>query len=387
MARKNKEQTEEPIITNSKHDELADVLAQSLNKKFKKEGKVAYFLDGSEDTPTDLTEWISTGSSLLDLAISNRPNGGIPVGRITELTGLEASGKSLLAAHLLANTQAKGGLAVYIDTENAMNEEFLRAIGIDVSKMLYIQLEAVEDIFEVIENIIYKIKESNNDRLVTVVVDSVAAATTKQEQSADYDKDGWATSKAIILSKAMRKITQLIGRQRVALIFTNQLRVKLGVSFGDKYTTSGGKAIGFHASCRLRLKAAGQIKAKVNGFEQVIGVKTKAKVVKNRMGPPLREAEFHILFESGVDDFGSWLQVLKDYNKIVQGGSWYTWTSEKTGEEIKFLSKDFEAKVLDNPEYKEEIYNTICDTLIMSYKTDDIGIDDIEVGIDDVPNG
>lgn len=385
MARNKKEQ-EETIISNSKHDELADVLAKSLNEKFKKEGKVAYFLDGSEDTPTDLTEWISTGSSLLDLAISNRPHGGIPVGRITELTGLEASGKSLLAAHVLANTQKKGGLAVYIDTENAMNEEFLRAIGIDVSKMLYIQLEAVEDIFEVIENIIYKIKESNKDRLVTIVVDSVAAATTKQEQSADYDKDGWATSKAIILSKAMRKITQLIGRERVCLIFTNQLRVKLGVSFGDKYTTSGGKAIGFHASCRLRLKAAGQIKAKINGIEQVIGIKTKAKVVKNRMGPPLREAEFHILFESGVDDYGSWLQVLKDHNKIKQTGSWYEWTSAITGEELKFLSKDFESKVLANPEYKTEIYDIIANTLIMSYKIDNIGIDDIEVGDGDVPN-
>ena len=133
-----------------RNDDLAGVLADSLNKKFK-DYKVAYFLDGTEDTPTDLTEWISTGSSILDLAISNRKNGGLPVGRITELTGLEASGKSLLAAHVLANTQKAGGLAVYIDTENAMNEEFARCIGIDVSKMLYIQLETVEDIFEVMK--------------------------------------------------------------------------------------------------------------------------------------------------------------------------------------------------------------------------------------------
>jgi len=382
MARKEKEQPEL-----SKHDELANILADSLNKKFKKEGRVAYFLDGSEDTPTDLTEWISTGSSLLDLAISNRPEGGIPVGRITEITGLEASGKSLVAAHLLANTQKKGGLAVYIDTENAMNEEFLRAIGIDVSKMLYIQLEAVEDIFDVMENIIYKIKESNKDKLVTIVVDSVAAATTKVEQAADYEKDGWATSKAIILSKAMRKITQLIGRERVALVFTNQLRVKLGVSFGDIYTTSGGKALGFHASCRLRLKAVGQIKAKINGFEQVIGIKTRAKVVKNRMGPPLREAEFHILFESGIDDYGSWLQVMKDYNLVAQGGAWYTYVDESTGEEIKFLSKDFESKILNDEDRKQSIYDKITSELVMSYKTENLGIDDVEVGNDDVPIG
>lgn len=383
MARK--VNTEEQVV--SKQDELANILAESLNKKFKKDGKVAYFLDGTEDTPTDLTEWISTGSSLLDLAISNRPNGGIPVGRITELTGLEASGKSLLAAHLLANTQEKDGLAVYIDTENAMNEDFLRAIGIDLEKMLYIQLEAIEDIFDVIENIITKVKESNKNKLVTIVVDSVAAATTKVEQAADYEKDGWATSKAIILSKAMRKITQMIGRERVALIFTNQLRVKLGVSFGDIYTTSGGKAIGFHASCRLRLKAVGQIKAKINGFEQVIGIKTRAKIVKNRMGPPLREAEFHILFESGIDDYGSWLQVMKDYGLIAQGGSWYTYTDTETGEQIKFLSKDFVSKILNDPSRKQKIYDKICNELVMSYKADNIGIDDVEVGDGDVPIG
>tara|TARA_R110001599_G_scaffold1706_5_gene8484 strand:- start:36490 stop:37614 length:1125 start_codon:yes stop_codon:yes gene_type:complete len=368
-----------------RNDDLAGLLADSLNKKFKSY-KVAYFLDGSEETPTDLTEWISTGSSILDLAISNRKNGGLPVGRITELTGLEASGKSLLAAHVLANTQKKGGLAVYIDTENAMNEEFARCIGIDVSKMLYIQLETVEDIFEVVENIITKVRESDKDRLVTIVVDSVAAATTKVEQSDDFDQTGWATQKAIILSKAMRKITQMIGRQRVCLVFTNQLRVKLGAMFGDPYTTSGGKAIGFHASCRLRLKAAGQIKTKIAGKDQVIGIKTKAQVVKNRMGPPLRTAEFNILFDSGIDDYGSWLQIMKDNNLVSQGGSWYTYTDSVTGEVIKFMSKEFVDKILSDPERKARLYDEICESMVMDYKTDQIGIDDLEIGNDDVPN-
>lgn len=382
MARKSKQQKQ----TIAERDALAGIIADSLNKKFKSM-KVAYFLDGAEETPTDLTEWVSTGSSLLDLAISNRPNGGIPVGRITELTGLEASGKSLIGAHLLANTQKQGGLAVYIDTENAMNEEFARAIGIDIKSLLYIQLEAIEDIFEVIENIIMKIRESDNDRLVTIVVDSVAAATTKVEKEADFEKDGWATSKAIIISKAMRKVTQLIGRQRICLVFTNQLRVRLGVSFGDPYTTSGGKALGFHASCRLRLKAAGQIKAKVDGKEQVVGIKTKAQVVKNRMGPPLRTAEFQIFFDRGIDDYGSWLQVMKDYNLLQQGGSWYTYTDKVTGEQIKFMSKEFEDKILNDPDRKERIYQSICEALTMSYKSDDIGIDDVEIGNDDVPIG
>lgn len=367
-------------------DDLAGTLADTLNKKFS-DVKVAYFLDGTEETPTDLTEWISTGSSLLDLAISNRPNGGIPVGRITEITGMEASGKSLISAHLLANTQKKDGLAVYIDTENALNEEFARAIGIDVSKMLYIQLETVEDIFEVIESIIMKVRESSKDRLVTICVDSVAAATTKLEQAADYEKDGWATAKALVLSKAMRKITQLIGRQRICLVFTNQLRQKLGVSFGDPWTTSGGKALQFHASCRLRLKGMGQITTKVNDKKQCIGIKTRAQVVKNRMGPPLKTAEFDIRFESGIDDIGSWLALMKEYKMVKQGGSWYTYTDTDTGEEIKFMSKEFESKITDDERLKTQIYDRICNAVIMAYKTDDIGIDDIEIGNDDIPNG
>jgi len=184
-------------------DDLAEILASDLNKKFKGT-KVAYFLDGSDTTPTDVDDFISTGSDMLDLAISNRPNGGIAVGRITEINGLESSGKSLLGAHLLAETQKKGGVAVYIDTETSVSRDFLQAIGVDISSMLYLHTETVEDIFEIIESIVVKIRESDKNRLVTILVDSLAAASTKVEMEADYSKDGWATSKAIIISKAMR---------------------------------------------------------------------------------------------------------------------------------------------------------------------------------------
>ena len=216
--------------------DLANVLADSLNKKFKSTNyKVAYFLEGDTSSPSDVKEWISTGSTMLDLAISNRPNGGLPVGRIIEITGLEASGKSLLAAHALANTQKKGGLAVYIDTENAVSREFLEALGIDLKEMLYVPLETAEDIFDAIDSIVEAVRKGSKDRIVTIVVDSIAGASTKVEMAADYDKDGWATSKAIILSKAMRKVTNFIGRERICLVFTNQLRTRLGVSFGDPW--------------------------------------------------------------------------------------------------------------------------------------------------------
>ena len=365
----------------SSRDELSSILADNLNKKFKSAHKVAFFLDGEEVTPTDLNEWVSTGSPMLDLAISNRPNGGLPVGRITEITGLEGSGKSLLAAHAIADTQAKGGFGVYIDTENAINQEFLEAIGVDIKKMLYVPLETVEDIFEAIDSIIESVRSSDKKKLVTIVVDSVAGASTKVEISADYDQAGYATQKAIIISKAMRKVTNLIGRERISLIFTNQLRTRLGVSFGDPWTTSGGKAIAFHSSCRLRLKQMGQLKSKVGGVDQVVGIKTRAQVIKNRMGPPLRSVDYDIYFDSGIDNYGSWLQMMKSYKLVGQSGAWYTYVDKETGEEIKFQAKNFEELLEERPEMKESIYNQICDAYIMSYKQSsaEANIDNVEV--------
>ncbi len=348
-------------------DELASSLAEGLNKKFK-DFKAVYFLDNTEETPTDLTEWVSTGSSTLDLAIANRPNGGLPVGRIAEFTGLEAAGKSLIMAHLLANTQKKGGLAVYIDTENALSEEFLRAIGVDVANMLYIPLETIEDIFEAIENIIESIRKSSKDRLVTIVVDSVAAATTKVELEADYDKDGWATTKAILMSKAMRKITNMIGKQRIVLAFTNQLREKMGVMFGDKYTTSGGKALGFHASVRVRLQSVGKLKAKIGSKEIIVGVETEATVTKNRLGPPYKKAKFEIYFDSGINDLGSWFTLLKEYGVLSGTGAWYTLVREDTGEEIKFQSKDWIAKLEADQDLKNYAYDKMCSVMISKYR-------------------
>ncbi len=350
----------------SVRDELANVLADSLNKQFK-DMKVAYFLDGSDTTPTDIKEFISTGSTMLDLAIANKPDGGIAVGRITEINGLESSGKSLIGAHILAETQKKGGVAVYIDTENSVSEEFLKVLGIDTSQLLYLQLQTVEEIFQAIEEIVLKVREAEKDRLVTILVDSLAAASTQVEIDADFEKDGWATSKAIIISKAMRKITQLIGRQRIALVFTNQLRAKLGVMFGDPWTTSGGKALPFHASTRIRLKNKGRI---TDTKKNVLGMTILAQVVKNRLGPPLRHAEFPLYFESGIDDIGSWLEVMKKHKLVKSAGAWYTYT-DVAGEEYKFQSKDF-LKILEENSLKDEVYDRICEKVILKYDIKDM---------------
>jgi recombination protein RecA len=355
-------------IDEPNRDELAELIADSLNKLHKGD-RVAFFLDGREETPTDITDFISTGATMLDVAISNRKHGGIGVGRITELTGLEGSGKSLVAAQIIANTQKRGGIGVLIDTETAVNPEFYKAIGLDIHKMVYVHMQALEDVFDSVTQIIEKVRSAGNkDKLVTIVVDSIAAASTKKELEADFAKDGYATDKAIIISKAMRKITGLIGKQKIALIFTNQLRQKMNaMPFSDPWTTSGGKAIAFHASTRIRLALTGKIK---NNDGDVIGVKVKATMEKNRLGPPHRTAEFEIYFDRGIDDYSAWLKVLKDNKIIKQAGAWYNYIDETTGEEIKFQAKDFPNFIEVDPERKELLYDKMCEALIMRYQSE-----------------
>ena len=363
----------------TKEIDLAEVLAESLNKQAKDQ-KVAFFLDNN-DSPTNVEGWVSTGASMLDVAISNRPYGGLPVGRITEITGLEQSGKSLVSAHLLAETQKLGGIAVLIDTENAVSREFLEAIGVDTTKLLYVTAETVEQCFEYTETIIEKVRVSSKDRYVTIVVDSVAAASTEKEMEADYGKDGYATDKAIIISKAMRKITNLIGRQKITLVFTNQLRQKMNaMPFSDPWTTSGGKAIAFHASVRLRLKGMGTIKAKdSSGNDRIVGIKVRCQVVKNRMGPPLRSADFDIFFDRGIDNIGAWLGSMKDNGLVKQSGAWYEYTDIDTGEIIKYQAKDFPSMLETNPSVREQIYKRICEATILRYKKDSMDTDNLIV--------
>jgi recombination protein RecA len=361
--------------------DLAGILAESLNKK-SKDQQVAYFLD-SDSVPTNVEGWVGSGSDMMDIAISNRPNGGFPVGRIIEITGLEQSGKSLLSAHSLANTQAKGGVAVLIDTETAVSREFMEAIGVDTSKLLYVSADSVEQIFEYIETIIEKVRANNKDKFVTIVVDSVAAASTEKELEADYGKDGYATDKAIIISKAMRKITNMIAREKITLIFTNQLRQKMNaMAFSDPWTTSGGKALAFHSSVRLRLKNVGTIKVKdKGGKDKIVGIKVRAQVIKNRMGPPLRAADFDIFFDRGIDNYGSWLAVLKDNLLVKQSGAWYTYIDDVSGEEIKFQSKDFIQILETRLDIREQMYGKICDATVLKYKKkgeiDDFNLDEL----------
>lgn len=395
MAKKKTNESEELTSSDSfkvsTRDELATLITKNLSKTFKDQAQTVWYLDGPEDSPSDIHDWISTGSSLLDLAISNRPYGGVPAGRITEITGLEGSGKSLIAGHLLAETQKKGGVAVFIDTEAAVSRDFLTAIGVDLTKMMYLPIETIEDIFQAIENIINTVRNNEKSKLVTIVVDSLAGASTKVEMDADYDKDGYATTKAILLSKAMRKINNLIAKERVCLVFTNQLRAKMNaMAFADPWTTSGGRAVGFHSSVRIRLTNAGALKKKdFGGVDVIVGNKVQAKVIKNRIGPPQRKASFEIFFDSGIDNYSGWVAVLKTYKFLTQAGAYNKYKLYDADgnelEEVQFKTANLPELFVERSEVRDAMYKNLCDIMIMKYENNgQIKMDDnIEIAEDE----
>ena len=305
MARKKVLSNTKPGIT--KDDSiLNDILIESLNKKL---GDVAFIL-GKGDSPPETKEWLSTGSTILDTIISNNidADGGIPVGKLVEISGEAASGKSLLSYMILKDCQDKGGIPVLIDTENAANEDFLRLIGLEFypeGSLVYIQVDSIEGVFKAIEDIIRRIRENDKDKLCCIVWDSVAGTSTDAEIQGDYG-DATVGLAARLIGQGLRKIIRFIGTQRVSLVFLNQIRQKIGVFFGDDTVTPGGKAIPFFAAVRVRLYSGGKVKA----GKDVLGVGIRPKIVKNRMGPPHREADLKMYFNRGLIDEEGWLDVL-----------------------------------------------------------------------------
>lgn len=362
MAKKKVEETK-----NEQADSLADDVMAVVNKKFKDIPNSLVYMSNANL----VTKWVSTGSSILDLAISNRPNGGLGYGIICEIFGPSASGKSLIAAQVLANTQKQGGLAVLFDTENAVGMlDFYQSFGLQVKKAIYSdKLRALEEIFTTIAIIIERQIASGKDQPVSIVVDSVMGATTLAELEADYAKEGWATGKSIILSLALRKITSLLVGRNILIIFINQLRSKLGVQFGENMTTSGGFAIGFHSSVRLKTKTVEKLY--YPGTKDEYGNTISVTVVKNRLGPPGRTAKFDLTYENGIDDMSSWLEALKSFGVIDQNGAWYSYrdVDTETGEEIlvKFMAKEFKRWISEEPGRREKIYDQICDAYIKKY--------------------
>jgi len=346
------------MAKNKNTDDFTQELISSLNKEHG--SKVAYNL-AHDSSPTHVNRWISTGSRQLDYIIANRPNGGLPEGRIVEIFGPPSIGKSHIAIQIARSTQALGGIVVYIDTENATSVENLGLLGVDIKKrFVYVDTHCTEEVLSIAESTILKAKAMDKNVPVTIVWDSVAASSPKAELVGDYDKESIGLQ-ARAISKGMRKITGVIANQNVLLICLNQIRTKIGVMYGDPTTTPGGKAIPFHSSVRIKLGAGQQITDK---NKNVIGIHVSAKTIKNKVAAPFRDCKFEIHFGKGIKEHEQIFDVLRKHGREIVGeneiqvtgsGSWKSLivSNAKTGEvkiEKKFYKTDFDS-ILNNPEY------------------------------------
>lgn len=361
-------------------------LTKALIKDFNKDGaeKLAWSLAFDDDNPTDVKEFISTGSTLLDYITCNRRGGGGPVGKLMEFSGEEASGKSLVIAQMIAECQRKGGIAVYIDVENSANPDFLERLGVDLKKLVYLQPPTVEDVGDAIEKTIVMTRTKAPNRLVMIAWDSIAATPTKTELDGNFELNmNSQLEKSKVISKMMRKITQMLGKERICLVFTNQLKTKIGVMYGDPLTTPGGKAVPFHASVRVRLTKSSEIKNEKTG--DVVGIRTLAKVIKNRLGPPLRKCEFNIMFAAGIDDVGSWFTKLHELGEIEKAAGWCYLTSFPSGKTddkskdrgLQFREKDWNFLIKGNDEVKDHVLNLLERRMVVTYEKG--GINDLDI--------
>ena len=272
---------------------------------------------------------IPTGAINLDSAIGI---GGIPRGRITEIYGPESSGKTTLCLHVVANAQRAGGVAAYIDAEHALDTEYAKKLGVDVENMLISQPDTGEQALEICEILV------RSGAVDVVVIDSVAALVPKAEIEGDMG-DSHVGLQARLMSQALRKLTGAIARSKTAVVFINQLREKVGVMFGNPETTTGGKALKFYASVRLDIRRIGPVKDK----EDVVGSHVRVKVVKNKVAPPFRQAEFDIMYAEGISHTSLLVDIGAEAGIIDKSGAWYSYNGQKIGqgrENAKLYLKD-----------------------------------------------
>lgn len=362
---------------------LAEMLGKQMNKEFK-DRPFDIVTNSGLDSVANVTQWVSTGCDMLNLAISNIPHGGYPCGRISLLYGKEQCGKSLLGGHALASTQKLGGLAVYIDTEYAFNEDFFNAIGVNTDETtdqwIFIRNNSLESILTSIDRLIGYARSMDKNRLITIVLDSFIATHTDDEIKGDFGKQGYNTSKSIIIANGLARLVGLIAEQNICMIITNQVRQKLNAQpFEDPFRMPGGQALPHYASVMIKLDATTNKTLEVHGMNRIIGRGTKAKVTKNRMGPPLITVQFDIYFASGIDNYGSWIEYMKVFKIGKISGSSYSYTLD--GEEYKAVGKSaFSAILAKNEKLRTVIWKEICDKFIMVYKTDS----DLVINVDEV---
>ncbi len=317
-------------------DKALDMALGQIEKQF---GKGSIMRMGENTHMT--VEAISTGSLAVDLALGI---GGLPRGRVTEIYGPESSGKSTLAMHVVAEAQRNGGTCAYIDAEHAMDPVYAAAIGVDVDNLLISQPDTGEQALEICDMLV------RSGAVDVVVIDSVAALTPKAEIEGDMG-DSFVGLQARLMSQALRKLTANINRTNTVVIFINQLREKIGVMFGSPETTPGGKALKFYSSVRIDIRRIESIK---DGTD-VVGNRTRVKIVKNKVAPPFKQAEFDITYGKGISREGSTIDIAVEYAIVKKSGAWYTYEGEQLGQGRE-NAKNF---LIENPEITMEINEKI----------------------------
>lgn len=340
MADKNKTE----MATATANNEKLKVLQAAIDRIEKTYGKGTIMRMGDE--AIEPMESIGTGSLSLDIALGI---GGLPRGRVVEIYGPESSGKTTLAIHAIANVQKNGGIAAFIDAEHAFDRFYAQKLGVDLENLLISQPDNGEQALEIADNLI------RSGAIDIIVIDSVAALTPKSEIEGEMGESKMGLQ-ARLMSQALRKLTASISRTGCCCIFINQLREKIGVMFGNPETTTGGNALKYYASVRLDIRRIGQIK----DAENVVGNRTRVKVVKNKVAPPFKMAEFDIMYGEGVSKNGELVDMGVELNVVKKSGSWFSYGDTKLGQGRDAVKQLF----ADNPELAEEIEGKIKETLL-----------------------
>ena len=317
-----------------------ELTMEKLDKTF---GKGAVMKLG--DAPVEQVDVISTGSLTLDIAVGVN---GFPKGRIIEIYGPESSGKTTLAIHAIAECQKAGGIAAFVDAEHAFDQFYAQKLGVDIKNLLISQPDNGEQALEIADNLI------RSGAIDLLVIDSVAALTPKAEIEGEMG-DSQMGLQARLMSKALRKLTGSINKAKCCCIFINQLRDKIGVMFGNPEKTTGGNALKFYASMRIDIRKASQIK----DGEDVIGNRVKVKVVKNKVAPPFRKAEFDIMYGEGISKVGEIIDLGVELNIVKKSGSWFSYGETRLGQGRDAVK----AMIADNPELMEELEIKIKEAL------------------------